>query len=103
MWPFIAGLYQDYQTIHDEFRTHQVGEYAFTGNFFGPFDDHDLSRAVDFVSQELWDLYKQVSKLFGLELFGFDTLAGALKEKAIEIQIGPPRELYYTMPSPSWT
>jgi hypothetical protein len=98
MWPFIAGLDQHYEDIHNEFMTRKLGEYAFTGNFFGPFDDYELSREVEFVSQYVWALYKDPGVP---ELFGFDTLAGELKEKAIEIQIGPSRELYYTMPNPN--
>jgi hypothetical protein len=100
VWPIIDQLYGYYKFVHGRCKRRKIGKYAFSEDFFGPFKDYDLSWWMDFVSQEVWGLYKQASKLFGLELFGFDTLAGALKERAIEIQIGPSRELYYTMPSP---
>jgi hypothetical protein len=83
-----------YENIHWMYKTHSMGKHAITGNPFGPQDDYELSWAVEWLSQRVWDLYKSFPEFFP----GFDKVSEALRDMAIELQIGPPRELYHTMP-----
>ena len=56
-----------------------------------------LSRAVEKLSQRIWKYYR--NHPWRTEVV---ELAETLKEMAIEIQIGPPREVFYVMPKPRY-
>ncbi len=59
---------------------------------------YELSCLIEDVSRLLWTLHK----MFPMQYTHCGRLANELKDVAIEVQIGPKRELYYTMPKPRY-
>jgi hypothetical protein len=53
-----------------------------------------LSTYIEDMSRLLWNLHK----LLPIQYSHWGRLAEELKSRAIEVQIGPSRELYYVMP-----
>jgi hypothetical protein len=82
----IAGIEQRYHDIHAYYKRFCIGESYLL--------DYTLSARVEDVSKKIWQLFK----IFPLAFPGFDRLSEGLRDMAIEIQMGPCRELYYTMP-----
>jgi hypothetical protein len=93
MWPIIDDIVGAYDAIHAQYLSHSMGKHAITGHPFGPHVDYELSSDVGYLSKVVWGRYKEFP-----DLAGFDKVSEALRDMAIELQIGPPRELYHTMP-----
>jgi hypothetical protein len=79
-----AAIYHLKQTIHDYYK------HGLETNHY------EASRLVERLSKLLRDVpyvYPQFGHQFG-------RLAAALKDMALDLQVGPRRKMYYTMPRP---
>ncbi|KAF2683424.1 hypothetical protein K458DRAFT_432216 [Lentithecium fluviatile CBS 122367] len=89
MLPFIPEIEQAYHGIHERYKKHKMGKDDLLGSH-----NYGLSYELECLSQQVWGLYK----IFPESLQGFNKVSEALRDMSIELQIGPSRELYHTMP-----
>lgn len=74
------------RNIHGYFKRKSVGKSS----------NYVVSHAIEGVSRDLWNFFRP-TPVWDMIIA---KLAEELKSTASELQIGPPRELYYTMPTP---
>ncbi|KAF1953861.1 hypothetical protein CC80DRAFT_537134 [Byssothecium circinans] len=79
LWP----IGNEYQIIHDYFKNERVGDPT----------NYLVSCDIERLSQMLWQYWQ-----FDPSYWEFPQLSEQLRDMAVELQIGPPRELYHTMP-----
>lgn len=90
----LGEVFDNFEMIHMRYKRHTASEYAIAGNLLGPYRDSELYLYIELMSRDVWDLYKFAPDW----LSGFDKVSEALRDIAVELQIGLLRELYHTTP-----
>lgn len=85
--PVHAGIYCSFRQVHDNYkRWHGLEGHG----------TYELSREVECMSRRLWTFFRMFPTLH----YKCERLAEELRDMATELQVGPSRRLYYTMPKP---